>query len=421
MDSRICSGKLNLDGRLAAGCEGYEQDVFTLPEGKQRKELCGYLSIYAVAFLLPSGHELVNDFLESPVANNMSSARKVSEQEGTGASVAGREPTRSLRHQVWSYVSRSPLQSLWNLEGVPARVVAKNTWNAMFADNLLGRSAELGFYFLFALFPTLFTACSVLGLAARSAAHIYENLLQYLSIVVPPTALGTVLEAFNQTTAAASSGKLTFGLVAALWSASVGFVAIQDSLNVVYRVKESRPYWKARLSAIGITFILSIVITLMLASLLAADLIARLAHRHIYHRFLAVMAAGSLRTIGWLAATAFLSFLFALIYYFGPDVKVSQWRWLTPGSALGMLGWLVASLGLRAYVHYFNNYSATYGSLGTVIILLTWFYLSGLMLLLGGEINSEIEAAVQEKKLAAAGALRPEIVSTPVVTTPSAS
>jgi membrane protein len=80
-----------------------------------------------------------------------------------------------------------------------------------------------------------------------------------------------------------------------------------------------------------------------------------------------------------------------------------------------MLGWLAASLGLRVYVHYFNNYSATYGSLGTVIILLTWFYLSGLMLLVGGEINSEIEAAVHEKKLAAAGAFRPEIV------TPSAS
>jgi membrane protein len=183
--------------------------------------------------------------------------------------------SRTFRQQVWSYVSRSPLQSLWNLEGVPARIIAKNTWNAMFADNLLGRSAELGFYFLFALFPTLLTACSVLGLAARSAVNFYESLLQYLSIVVPPSALGTVLQAFNQTTAAASSGKLTFGLVAALWSASVGFSAIQDSLNVVYRVKESRPYWKARLSAIGITFILSIVITLMLASLLTADFLAR--------------------------------------------------------------------------------------------------------------------------------------------------
>jgi membrane protein len=325
------------------------------------------------------------------------------------------EPSPSFSQYVWNYVSHSPLQSLWNLQGVPAKVVAKNTWNAIFDDNLLGRSAELGFYFLFALFPTLFTACSVLGLAARSAFDIYEKLLQYLSIVVPPTALGTVLEAFNQTTAAASSGKLTFGLVAALWSASVGFVAIQESLNIVYRVKETRPYWKARLSAIGITFVLSVVITLMLASLLAADFLARLAHLHIYHHLVAVLAAGSLRTIGWLVATGFLSLLFAIIYYFGPDLKVKQWRWLTPGSALGIVGWLVTSLGLRLYVHYFNNYSATYGSLGTVIILLTWFYLSGLMLLAGGEVNSEIEAAVHEKNLAAAQAFRPGIV------TPSAS
>ena len=177
----------------------------------------------------------------------------------------------------------------------------------MFDDNLLGRSAELGFYFLFALFPTLLTACAVLGLAARSAFHIYENLLQYLSIVVPPSALGIVLEAFNQTTAAASSGKLTFGLVAALWSASVGFVAIQESLNVVYRVKETRPYWKARLSAIGITFVLSVVITLMLASLLAADFFARLVHRHIYHHLTAVLAAGSLRT-AWLVGGNRISF-----------------------------------------------------------------------------------------------------------------
>ena len=322
------------------------------------------------------------------------------------------EPSLNLRQQVWGYVSRSPLRSLWDLEGVPAKVVAKNTFNAVFEDNLLGRSAELGFYFLFALFPTLFTACSVLGLAARSAFHIYQNLLQYLSIVAPPSALGTVLEAFNQTTAAASSGKLTFGLVAALWSASVGFVAIQESLNVVYRVKETRPYWKARLSAIGITFVLSVVITLMLTSMLASDFFARLAHLHIYHHLLALLAADTLRALGWLTAIGFLSLLFAIIYYFGPDLKARQWRWLTPGSAIGIVGWVLASVGLRIYVHYFNNYSATYGSLGTVIILLTWFYLSGLMLLVGGEINSEIEAAVHEKKLLATeAALKPEIVT----------
>jgi membrane protein len=334
---------------------------------------------------------------------------RISQPSGLGEDEY-REPSRRSRRQVWRHVSNSPLKSLWNLEGIPASVVARNTWNAVFSDNLLGRSAELGFYFLFALFPTLVTACSVLGLAARSAAHIYENLLQYMSLVVPPAALGTVLQAFNQTTVAATSGKLTFGLVAALWSASVGFVAIQDSLNVVYRVKESRPYWRARLSAIGVTLILSVVITLMLSSLLLADFVARLVHLHMLRHVFAVSAAMSIRTLGWLCATAFLSVIFALVYYFGPNVKVSRWRWLTPGSAIGMLGWFAASLGLRIYVHYFDNYSATYGSLATVIILLTWFYLSGLMLLVGGEINSEIEAAVHEKRLVEADMLKPEIV-----------
>jgi membrane protein len=292
------------------------------------------------------------------------------------STTSGGELARRFRALLWGYVSQSPAESLWNLEGVSPWLITKSTWNSMLDDNLLGRSAELGFYFLFALFPTLFTACSVLGLAARSAVHFYDRLLQYLSIVVPPGALGTVLEAFNQTTTAASSGKLTFGFVAALWSASVGFSAIQASLNVVYRVTEARAYWKTRLSAIGVTFLLSIVITLMLTCLLTADFLARLARLHIYHHFLADWSVFGLRTAGWTLAACLLSLLFSLIYYFGPDVKVSHWHWLTPGSAIGMSGWLVASLGLRIYVHYFNSYSATYGSLGTVIILLTWFYLS---------------------------------------------
>ncbi len=88
-----------------------------------------------------------------------------------------------------------------------------------------------------------------------------------------------------------------------------------------------------------------------------------------------------------------------MIYYFAPDVKTSQWHWLTPGSAIGIIGWILASIGLRAYVHFFNNYTVTYGGLGAVIVLLTWFYLTGLMLLLGAEINSEIEAAAAAKRL----------------------
>ncbi|MBB5341328.1 YihY/virulence factor BrkB family protein [Tunturiibacter gelidoferens] len=278
-------------------------------------------------------------------------------------------------------------------------MVAKHTWRSLLDDNLVGRAAELGFYFIFALFPSLFTATALLGLAARSASHIYYSLLGYLSIVIPHDAMGMVLGTFNETTAAATSGKLTFGLVAAVWSASVGFSAIQDSLNVVYKVKETRSYFAARFSAIGVTVLLMGLVTLMLASLLGADFLARLSHLHIYDHFLAALVALVARSFGWLFAVVLLSLFFAVIYYFAPDVKRSQWHWLTPGAAIGIVGWLITSTGLRLYVHFFNNYSVTYGSLGAVIILLTWFYLTGLMLLLGAEINSEIEAAAAAKRL----------------------
>lgn len=300
---------------------------------------------------------------------------------------------------VWEFVSRSPLRSLWNLEGVPVRVIVKHTWSSLIEDNLVGRAAELGFYFLFALFPSLFTATSLLGLAARSASHIYYSLLGYLALVIPHAAMGTVLDTFSQTTAATTSGKLTFGLVAAIWSASVGFSAIQDSLNTVYKVKETRSYMAARLSAIGVTILLMVMVTLILTCLLGGDFFARMAYLRVYHHFVAVAVACSARGLSWIVATGLLSLFYAVIYYFAPDVKASQWHWLTPGSAVGIVGWLAASVGLRVYVHLFDNYAVTYGSLGAVIILLTWFYLTGLMLLVGAEINSEIEAAAAERQL----------------------
>ncbi len=317
----------------------------------------------------------------------------------TDASPLLDQPPPHLQRRIWRFVSRFPLRSLWNLQGVPVRVIAKHTWRSLLEDNLVGRAAELGFFFIFALFPGLFTATSFLGIAARSASQVYYSLLGYLAIVIPPAALGTVLETFNQTTASATSGKLTFGLVFAIWTASVGFSAIQDSLNVIYRVKETRSYLGARFSAIGVTVILMILVTLMLATMLGADLLARMAYLHIFHHFLATAVAYAARGFAWLFAAALLSLFFAVIYYFAPDVKTSQWHWLTPGASVGIVGWLLASVGLRIYVHFFNDYSAAYGGLGAVIILLTWFYLTGLMLLLGAEINSEIEAAAAAKCL----------------------
>jgi membrane protein len=279
-------------------------------------------------------------------------------------------------------------------------IVAKRTWASILTDRLFGRAAELGFYFLFALFPTLFSASSILGLAARSSDQFYDKLLNYLALVIPTSALGTILETFNETTAAATPGKVTFGLIAAIWSASVGISAIQDTLNVVYKVQDTRSFLRARIYAIGLTIILTVVVTLILIAMLGGDLVAAVANHRIYNHFLSIAAAFSAKLIGGTIATALLALSFAVIYYWAPDVKARCWHWLTPGGTIGILGWLLASFGLRIYLHFFNSYSVTYGSLGAVIILLTWFYITGLMLLVGAEINSEIEAAAAQKRLA---------------------
>jgi membrane protein len=300
-------------------------------------------------------------------------------------------------------VSDSPLESLWNLHGALIKDVARRTWRGLIEDRVFGHAAELGFYFLFALFPTLLCASSILGLAARWAYQFYDKLLNYMAVVIPTAALGTVLSTFNETTAAATSGKITFGLIAAIWSASVGISAIQDTLNAVYRIEDSRSYIVARIQAIGLTILLTVIVTLGLASMLLGDYFDRVAHRSIPEFLLRDVAVISVRLASWIGASALLALTFAILYYWAPDSKRRRWHWLTPGGTIGIIGWLLASLGLRAYLHFFDTYTVTYGSLGAVIILLMWFYITGLMLLLGAEINGQIEAAAAEELLRTAG------------------
>lgn len=283
-------------------------------------------------------------------------------------------------------------------------MVAVRTWKAIMEDRIFGHAAELGFYFLFALFPTLFSASSILGLIARSATRIFDRLLHYLALVIPTQAFGVVLHTFNETAAHSTSGKLTFGLIAAIWSASVGISAVQDTLNAVYKIEESRSYIKARMEAIGLTILLMGIITCCLASMFGGDFLGAVAAHRIHDAFLQNVVTVAVRFVGWTVATALLALTFAVVYYWAPDLKTRCWHWLTPGGALGILGWLVASLGLRIYLHFFNSYSVTYGSLGAVIILLTWFYITGLMLLAGAEINGQIEAAAAERRVNAMAA-----------------
>lgn len=300
--------------------------------------------------------------------------------------------------RVWEMVQSSPLHDLWDLQGVPVTTIVRRAAKSALDDNLFSRASELGFYFLFALFPTLVSASAILGFVARSTAGAYASLLQYMSWVLPPSAYRLVVETFNQTTASATSGKVTLGLVAAIWSASVGFSSIQDGMNAVYRVRETRAYWKARGSAVLVSLLLSVLITVNFAVLLGGDFCARSLLVHVWHHRLAWTEATAVRLVSWIIACALLLLQLSLIYYWAPDLKKKCWQWSSPGAAFALLGWVAASLGFKAYLHFSNSYTVAYGSLGAVIVLLTWFYLTGLMILLGAEINSEIQAAVIEKQ-----------------------
>jgi membrane protein len=191
----------------------------------------------------------------------------------------------------------------------------------------------------------------------------------------------------------ATGWKLVIGLVGALWSASSGTSTLMTVLNFTYNVKERRAWWKARLVvAVWLTIALAGLLLAALAIILFGGWAAAMASAH---------GLGGSATIAWKivqvpVALCFVVLAFAVLYYWAPDVEQKRWYWITPGSIIGVLLWVAASAVFRAYLHFFNNYSATYGSLGAVIILLLWFYITSLALLVGAEINATIEHAAAE-------------------------
>jgi membrane protein len=139
--------------------------------------------------------------------------------------------------------------------------------------------------------------------------------------------------------------------------------------------------------------------TLCLASMFVGDFVCAWLHNHMDTHFFSDTTVIVARVCGWLLAAIIVTVSFGVVYYRTPDLRKRQWHWFSPGATLGVAGWLLASIGFRIDLHYFNTYSVTYGSLGAVIILLMWLYISGLMLLLGAEFNGELEAAVMELRL----------------------
>lgn len=254
--------------------------------------------------------------------------------------------------------------------------------------NLFGRCAQLSYYFLLAVFPLLIFLTTLLGYLAQAGSQLRSTLLGYLRTVMPYSAVTLVQSTLEEISAARGGGKLSLSLLAALWVASSGMCAISNTLNAAYNVSETRPWWRVRLISIGLTVALAVLIITALAIVLYGGRIGDTIADSVGYgdAFKAVW-----RIMQWPIALVFILLTFDLIYYFAPNLPGRRWRWLTPGSIVAVVLWLLISFGLRIYLHFFNSYSVTYGSLGALIVLLLWFYLTGMAVLIGGEINSELD------------------------------
>ncbi|MGH9901935.1 MAG: YihY/virulence factor BrkB family protein [Pyrinomonadaceae bacterium] len=271
--------------------------------------------------------------------------------------------------------------------------LATRVWAEMQEDEVFGRAAQLAYYFLLALFPLLLFLVSLLGYFAGENSELRADLFNYLSTVLPGEASKLVTTTIQDVTEGSGGGKLSFGILAALWAASNGMGAISEALNVAYDVKETRPWWKERLVSVGLTVALAVLIISALVLVLYGHDIAEA----VAGRFgLGSVFETAWKVLQWPLVLAFVLLAFALIYYLAPSLEHTHWQYVTPGAVIGVALWILVSFGFRTYLQYFNSYSATYGSLGAVIILMLWFYLTGAAILIGGEVNSEIEHAAAE-------------------------
>ena len=284
------------------------------------------------------------------------------------------------------------LRPAWNLGGLGVAELSRRVFSEIQKDNCLGLAAQLAYYFLFALFPFFLFLTALIGFLP--VPNLLQQIMHLLGTVVPQDVLGLIQDNVRQLVTDQRGGLLSFGILAALWTSSSAITALVDALNRAYDVQESRPFWQVRGTAIGLTvglsgFMILALILLMFGPQMGSWIAGQIGMGSLFEIIWNI--------VRWPVIVFFLVVAIGLVYYFAPDVE-QDWKWLTPGSVFAVLLWILISLGFSFYVNNFGAYNKTYGTIGVVIVLLTWMYISGLVLLVGGEINSEIEHAAAEGK-----------------------
>lgn len=271
-------------------------------------------------------------------------------------------------------------------------IARRTLWKAFWKDNCFALAAQLAYYFFFALFPTLLFLVAVASYFPVS--RLIDDLFQTFGGLLPPAALQLITDQLTKISDSDDTELLTLGMLLAVTSSSAAMVAIIDTLNHAYGVEESRSWWRVRLLAITLTVGLALFILVSFALVLAGPTLAT--------RLADVWRLGPLfewtwKILQWPVVFTLVALGITLVYYFAPDAE-QRWVWLTPGAVLAAVLWLLASLGFKYYVAAWGRYTETYGLLGAVMILLLWFYLSGLAILLGAEVNAALEHASSRGK-----------------------
>ena len=275
------------------------------------------------------------------------------------------------------------------------KVFFNELYDKFFETDVMSSAAQVAFYFSFAFFPLLLFLVSLFGLVLESTDELRTELYQYLAQVMPSSAYQLVQTTMDEIIKTSSGGKLTIGLLVTLWSASAGVDSLRVALDRVYELKENRPWWKTKLQSLVLTFLFILLLAVGLAAVTAGSTLVRAA---LAGMGLEVSSPWVVTATQWGAIIVVMLFTTAVVYSWLPNFKEFHWVWISPGAITAIVVWILFGSLFRLYLQYFNTYNKAYGSLGAVIILMLWMYITGVALLLGGAINSVL-TEMSEKRI----------------------